>query len=285
MNAGKIFSRTTIAAGLLAFSGLASASTITFNDTGLGGDNVFSFDSISLLSYNAQVTLQDTDGDGTLLGPGNFVEIGLTGAVSFNTESGTTQSPIDPTITGLNTEYQLFFDLTVTGTAAFALGLSPFGAPQLAGLINFNNIGSSIDLYYDTDTAAGMQGSATLISTGGLKGNNGCSVVSNSTVAAGDVLGSCLLGSEFQPISGVFFDEMGRDLNSLIGLVPLALDFDINVDRFFPALEFVFPGGAGSSQTFTIQHDGSVKIVVPEPASIAILGLGLFGLGMARRRK
>ncbi|GAA0369816.1 hypothetical protein GCM10009092_37620 [Bowmanella denitrificans] len=279
----KRLTKSLIAAGLLAFGGAAQAATITFDDTSLGGDNIFDFDSISLLSFATSVTVEDTDLSGDLTGLNEFMEFSLTGTVSFNTESGTTQTPIDPTITGLNTEYQLFFDLTVSGMTSFAIGVDAFGNPQLAGVVSFENVSSLMEFYYDPDMAPGLQGGATLLSSDSLVGSNGCSVVSSSTVAAGDVLGSCLLTSDFSPIAGIFAHN-GTDLNSLIGVTPLTVEFDINVDEFAPALSFIFPGGAGTSQTFSVQHDGSARILVPEPAGIAILGLGLFAMGMVRRR-
>jgi hypothetical protein len=46
-----------------------------------------------------------------------------------------------------------------------------------------------------------------------------------------------------------------------------------------------YAGGAGSTQNVTGQHEGSVAFAVPEPTSLAILGLGLLGFAGTRRRK
>jgi hypothetical protein len=47
----------------------------------------------------------------------------------------------------------------------------------------------------------------------------------------------------------------------------------------------VYADGVGSTQKVNGQHEGSVAFEVPEPTSLAILGLGLLGLAGARRRK
>ncbi|MGS0754473.1 PEP-CTERM sorting domain-containing protein [Roseateles sp. GG27B] len=41
---------------------------------------------------------------------------------------------------------------------------------------------------------------------------------------------------------------------------------------------------AGSTFTAQTNHNGSATFNIPEPTSLALVGLALFGLGVARRR-
>jgi len=274
-----MLAKSIFAISLLSLTTAVSATSITFDDTTLGGDNIFDFDSISLLSNTATVSQTDSNNDGLLSGPDDFIEIGITGAVSFNEEIGTVQNAINPLLTGLNSEYQLFFNLNLSGTADFT---SP--APGIAlGNIQFDTALSTISFYYDTDLTIGLQmGSASSLGVIALSGSpNVCNTTNFSAPFQESTTGACILNGDFAATAGIF-SAFGTDLSTL---PDVSMQFDINIDQFTPALQFVYPGGAGSTQIIEVQHDGSAKIVVPEPSSLAILGLGLMGLGMSRRRK
>lgn len=291
----KKFFKTLVAAGLLSLAGTVSATTITFDDTSLnpGSPNVFDFDAFSLASFDAVVTQTDSNGDGTLFGPDDFVEIGATGVVNFLDDVGAVQQIISPGVSGINLEYELLFDLNLAGSANF----TPFdfdnadldndnttGADFLQGLIEFDNATSTLDLYYDTVLGGGIDGGSTLIGSISLIGVNEC--ITSNDLVNNLTFGSCLLLGDFTPLPGFFAQaSSGVDLTALPPGVPTRMDFDINIAGFTPQLQFVYPGGPGSSQVINVQHDGSARIVVPEPSSVALLGLGLLGVaGFARRK-
>lgn len=294
MKTGIFSPKKLIAAASIAMCSSAFATTITFDDSSIGGDNTFDFDAFSLASFNAEVTQTDSNGDGLLTGPDDFVEIGATGVANFLDDVGNTQQIISPALTGINIEYELMFDLNLTGTANF----TPFdfdnadgdnnnntGADFLQGLIEFDNALSTLDLYYDTTLGGGIDaGTSTLLGSISLIGVSECST--SNDLVNGLTFGSCILLGDFAATPGFFAQaSSGLDLTALPPGVPTRMDFDINVAKFVPQLQFVYPDGPGSSQTISVTHDGSARIVVPEPNTLAVLGLGLLGLGISRRRK
>jgi hypothetical protein len=60
---------------------------------------------------------------------------------------------------------------------------------------------------------------------------------------------------------------------------------DIEQNAFGSNINPVFGAPGGTQNTGVTGHDGTITFAVPEPTSIAILGLGLLGLAGARRRK
>ena len=60
--------------------------------------------------------------------------------------------------------------------------------------------------------------------------------------------------------------------------------FGIISDMLFTSITFS-PNNSGDGIFFDSMSYGSTSTSVPEPGTLALLGIGLFGMGMARRRK
>lgn len=82
-------------------------------------------------------------------------------------------------------------------------------------------------------------------------------------------------------------DKSFRDIHDELALDGLQQKFNFLVDQNVAALPAVTNYDA-ATKTFTLAravHDGSISFSVPEPTSVAVLGLGLLGLGFSRRNK
>lgn len=126
-----------------------------------------------------------------------------------------------------------------------------------------------IELFTINVTNSGLTASGSFV--GGNVSNYGTDLVNG--VVAGDVFNSLLGG----------FKEYSEDQVSPDFAVNSLLDY--NTEDVTSA-DFLGTDAEGNN-VFMVegQHDGSITFNVPEPASIAILGLGLLGLAGARRRK
>ncbi|MBA6295163.1 PEP-CTERM sorting domain-containing protein [Colwellia sp. MB02u-9] len=157
-----------------------------------------------------------------------------------------------------------------------------FGFPDLAGTWNgsgFDYTSGTISMYYYDNTMTNLAGFVRLfdlqVSSGGDTGN--------STVLNGQLVNFNALSSVngvdaadvFNFALGSFGELSGPPNNQIVS-------FNASQDtQAIGALQF-----AGGQAEFAASHNGSINFSqVPEPASIAILGLGLLGFAGAKRRK
>lgn len=228
------------------------------------GANTFEFGSMVVSTLEAsQIVLTDTDGNGVVDGSfgDSFVETGSVYSFGFKTASN---AVILSNVTGLGNSYELFGVYNLSGVGGLAGGnfVGAFGAP------------SAITMYYDTT----LDGVLTA----------GSSVVGVGSAASGDCVlpvgsqaqGTCEVNFQFNANAG-FLKYNGVDLD-LIPVVGLNVDF--NVDEPVPNFAQAY-SAPGAQQVVAITHDGSARFSVPEPGALALVGLGLLGMGASRRRK
>jgi len=239
-----------ILAGLLAVSASfgASATVLDFDDSSFN-DGSFAdgvtFDGMDLSPSVGTVTQTGA----------NFVETGILGFTNFMIGL----NPVFPTGFPAFKGYEVLMDYTLNGTAG------------LTGTqIDITFAGGSANLYADTNIDGSIAGADLLGSLSLQYGTCTASVTPGQT-------GSCDIRMGFTPVAG-YFDLMGFDLlthkNQGAGIW---FDFAMTVQNIV--------GFNAAGTPFTVEHDGNVTVSVPEPTSIAILGLGLLGLAGARRRK
>jgi hypothetical protein len=196
-------------------------------------------------------------------------------AGQFVTDGGT--NPLRNNVTGLDNSYSIYAVYKASGTVSSSGGTTSFTFLPGSG---------SLTMYLDTAANSAVASTPTS-GTGNFTFSNASDDV---VIATGDPLsGLGTLRSDLSTCGpgGINCGSFGT--SSTFALTDAGDDFFISPAPFYN-LSFQSGQLNNFTPTGTLAINGSLDVVfsnaeVPEPASLGLLGLGLLGLGFARRRK
>ncbi|WP_157648554.1 flocculation-associated PEP-CTERM protein PepA [Thiobacillus denitrificans] len=278
-------------AASLGFGAAANAAFVmedlTIDFTSVGGPVVMGVDAIGFNDAPFRSILTDVNGNG--LDAGDFYTVTGKGAAGtlLSNEDGT----ISPSGFGLAGGFELTFDFNLDVLVTSVVG------PQ----INFTHMAGADALRFYLDDLDAANGD------GGVKSNPGTGLgyTDGTLVLTFDVLagegGSVNVSTLFDGsddatfilaainTAGIFKDSEGKPfvIGSTLALTDSNFDLDSNNNNKLDETR----GGFGCTEAnqsagfFCGVEDGTVRFAVPEPGTLAIMGLGLLGLGWSARRK
>lgn len=263
----KLLATALLASGMALSSGAMASSTFDLDLTGYGFDKIEGIDFMDLTG-GALVDIATGPG-GTLVVGTTFSEQAEYRVTDLKYLTGGLPVSL-PVTSGLNTDYELFIQATgITGS------ITSFGP---AGFEYAFDAGSStIEFFLDVDVSSGHKavfdaGTAIKLADLAILPGGGGSFGAPALVGTDGEL-NLALAFTWAP-AGVWFDSAsGTDASTKIGAGQFLAMTNQDADIV-----------AASAGQLAVSNNGIAVVDIPEPAPVALLGLGLLGFAFRRRQ-
>lgn len=273
MNASKLFTSALIAGAMLASSAVSAATLVTLNpqaDNGLGANGVISAGNAAFQAVGFQSNLSSVLTINGNSGVQSYSETGTITITSF-------QDALNNTVlSGVSSNYQIIGNFTLTGQGAWT-------GSQFTAIAGSNSLTLNLQAISATAQTINL-GTASLTNAPSL-----AFAIAFGSVAAGQsgtALTSLTAGLNFTPapgtegVNGFFQAPTPFQINLAVGNAggnPVNTGYSVDAGG---VVTFITPIPGANQGTANVTF-----VAVPEPGALALVGIALAGLGLAKRRK